>query len=96
MWALHFAAIYGFNGIVCARPGWDWTWLGMPASTLGIVASGVLALALVAGFAWKAWCQRAGGASRDFIAWFAVGLAALSAVAIVYETLTVWLVPACG
>lgn len=96
VWALHFAAIYGFNGIVCARPDWDWNWLGMQATTLGLVGAGVLALALLAAFARKAWVHGGRGGSHAFIAWFGAGLAALAAVAVVYETATVWLVPACG
>ncbi|TFZ01383.1 hypothetical protein [Ramlibacter rhizophilus] len=95
IWALHFVLIYGFTGVVCARPNADWTWAGLPATSLVIVASGVLALGLIALFALRARPRRGAAPLPRFVGWTTLGMAGLSAVAVVYETLVVWLVPGC-
>ncbi|MEJ7929241.1 hypothetical protein WG922_04570 [Ramlibacter sp. AN1015] len=96
VWALHFIAIYGFHGLVCARPEWDWQWWGMSAAMLGVLAAGVVALVAIAVFCAWAWPRKTAGEPTGFLAWTTVGLGALSALAVVYETITVWLVPVCG
>lgn len=95
IWALHFTWIYGFTGLVCARPGWDWRWVGMSATSLMLVASAAVALALMAWFSARAWPHRRDGEPVSFAAWTTLGLAGLSAVAVVYETAAVWLVAGC-
>lgn len=97
VWALHFAWIYGFNGLVCARPGWDWQWLGVGADSLVLVVSAVVAIGAIGGWSWRVWAHRRHDAlpSDAFEVWMTLGLAALSMVAVVYETAAVWLVAGC-
>jgi hypothetical protein len=95
VWAVHFVWIYGFTGLVCARPAWDWQWIGMNANSLVLVASAVAALALIAWAGLHAWPQLRDREPGAFAAWTALGLAGLSAVAVVYETAAVWLVAGC-
>ncbi|WP_313620227.1 hypothetical protein [Achromobacter sp.] len=95
IWLVHFLFIYTVNAIACARPGLTGPWLGLPASSWVIVAGGVLALG---GMAMAAWRQhervRASGA-LPFRAWLTAALCALSALAVVWETLPVFLMPSC-
>jgi hypothetical protein len=96
VWAVHFLAIYGFTGVVCARPGAGGPqWLGLGWTGWAIVAlGGVAVLALAA-------CLRARPRSgspdnRAFLRWTALALGALALLAIAWETLAVFLVPACS
>ncbi|WP_201683848.1 hypothetical protein [Ramlibacter aurantiacus] len=95
VWALHFVLIYGFAGVVCARPQADWRWWGVPATTWGVAAAGVLALALIAWSTARAWPRRNEAGDSGFVAAFTLGVALLSAVGVVWETAVVWLVPSC-
>lgn len=95
VWALHFVWIYGFNGLVCARPGWDWRWWGISASSWVLVASAVAAIALIGAWSWRVWSRRPAHSPVAFELWVTLGLAALSVVAVAYETAAVWLVAGC-
>ena len=59
IWAAHFAAVYGINGLICAR-GWDGVALyGHPVAVvlvLGATAVALLLAAAVCGFG--AWVSR--------------------------------------
>ena len=83
-WALHFAAIYGFTAIACARgsAGWvPWAIAAITALAAG-AAIAVLAVAL---------------RRRDsFEHWLAAAAAGLALVAIVWEALPALVVPACA
>ncbi len=95
VWAVHFIAIYGLNGVVCARPGRAGQWAGLAWEAWAISATGVLAVALLA--AWVASRPRSEGEhSRRFVRWTSLALAALAALAIAWETLAVFMVPACS
>ncbi len=95
IWLAHFLFIYTVNAVACARSALAGAWLGLPASSWVIVGGGVAALA---GMALAAWRQRgrvrASGAPR-FHAWLTAALCALSALAVVWETLPVFLMPSC-
>lgn len=95
VWALHLLVIYGFTGVVCARPRADWQWLGWPATSWVVGLAGAVALVLIAAFSAKAWGGRQGPGDARFIAYTAVGLGLLSALAVAWETVTIWLVPGC-
>jgi hypothetical protein len=73
IWAAHFAVIYGFTGLACAR-GWEravpWTVGGA-----SLVAAAAAAIVL-----WKGAARRA-----DFIDFLAAGLAAFALLAILWE-----------
>lgn len=94
VWAVHFIGIYTLTGIVCARPGSAGQWLGVGWESAAIVAAGVVAVAvLVACFFLQPRSEDAH--NRGFLHWMATALAALAALAIAWETLSVFLVPGC-
>jgi hypothetical protein len=84
IWALHFAAAYGFTALACAR-GWEaavpWVVGGATLAAVGAIA--LLTLAL--------WPRRA-----HFIEWMAIAVAALALVAILLEAVPVMMVPPCA
>lgn len=84
VWALHFATVYGFTALACAR-GWE---RAVPVVVAGAsaAAAAVLVAIIVAG-----WRQGA-----RFEPWLSATLAAFALVAVAYETLPVLLLPACG
>lgn len=94
VWAVHFVAIYGLTGVVCARAGSAGRWLGWPWEAWAIVAAGLVATAALAA------CVRSRPRSeladnRRFLRWTSLALCALALLAIVWETLAVLLVPGC-
>ena len=84
IWALHFAAIYGLTALACAR---GWNAALVPALWIATAVAVVASLAVIA----------AGWRRRDvFEYWLAGTLAGFGLVAIVYEAVTILMVPACG
>lgn len=83
VWALHFAAIYGFTALACARQ--------LPAPVPWAVALATLAAAAGCLLILRQELARPG-----FEAWLAAGLAALALLAIVWEALPVLMVPPCA
>jgi hypothetical protein len=83
VWAAHFAVIYGFTALACARGFVS----AVPWVTGGatLVALGIAALVMV-----SAWRER-----ERFTPWMAASIAALAMLAIVYESLALLMVPAC-
>ena len=83
VWALHFTALYGVTAVACAR--------GVSALIPGaIVIATVVAMA-----AMLAIVKLAHRARDHFIRWISRSLAGLGVLAIVFEAVTVLLVPAC-
>ncbi|CAB3684708.1 hypothetical protein [Achromobacter piechaudii] len=103
IWMAHFLAIYIVNALACARPG---SLLAqhagpLPVSSWLIVAASVAALAALTATAALAQRQRAHGyndapASARFRAWLTGALCLLSGLAVVWQTVPVFLVTACG
>ena len=83
-WALHFAAIYGFTGIACAR------------GLAGAVPWAVAGFTLVAALAAAAVLRVALRQRDSFEHWLAAALAGAALVAILWEALPALLVPACA
>ena len=83
-WALHFAAIYGFAGVACAR--------GLASA----VPWAILACTLVAAMGAAAVMVVALRQRDSFEHWFAAGVAGAALVAILWEALPALLVPACA
>lgn len=83
VWALHFTAIYGITGLACAR-GWDR--LVVPS----VAVTTVLALIAMAPILALGIRRRA-----QFEYWMTASIAALALVGIVWEAITVLLVPIC-
>lgn len=96
IWALHFLAVYGFTGVVCARPGVRDTWLGISVFTWGIGVASLLAIAAVIVLHVRDWRAILITRQFDFLRLTASGLGLLSIVAMVWETLPVLMLPLCN
>lgn len=83
IWALHFAAIYAFTGVACARHVPGPVPLAIALATL--VGAGACALIVIAELR-----QRQG-----FESWMTGGLAAVALLAIVWEAVPVLVVTPC-
>jgi hypothetical protein len=83
LWALHFALVYGFTGLACARG-----WLGGIPWFVGIAT-------LAAGAAAAFVILRGLPRRAEFVDGIALGLAAFALVAILWEGLSIAMVPAC-
>jgi hypothetical protein len=82
VWALHFALVYGFTGLACAR--------GLGAAVPWVVAAvTALAAALAVLLVLK-------NLHAEFIQWMTAAVAAAALVAILWEGLAGLLVPTCG
>lgn len=95
IWAAHFLFIYSVHGVACARPMLYGAWLGAPVSAWIIVAASVLALAAMGLIFLRLRTRLRRSGDRGFPSWMAAALSLLSALAIVWETIPVLLVPAC-
>ncbi|HYC48635.1 MAG TPA: hypothetical protein VED01_24430 [Burkholderiales bacterium] len=92
VWALHFAAIYGYTGLACARRFLDdgQAWVAAIPWVIGI-SSLIAAAALMPFIARLPRTHRADG---GFIESSSAGLAALALVAVIFEGVTfLWLPP---
>lgn len=94
VWMLHFFAIYGLAGIVCARPALQAGGAGGPVLTWGVLGLGLLAAAAI--FAALFLARRREAAAAPFVRQVATGLGALALVAIAWETTAALLVPGCS
>lgn len=95
VWSLHFVAIYGLTGIVCARPGSAGSWQGWPWEAWAIAALGVLAAAGLGACLAAARPRAGSGDTRRFVRWTSLALAGFALLAIAWETLALLLVPSC-
>ncbi len=84
VWALHFAAIYGFTGLACARQ-----WETQVPWVVGAVTVIGAAAAIATGL--KGWRER-----TAFTGWMTASTAAIALIAILWEGLSVLGVPPCG
>lgn len=81
LWLAHFAALYGFNAIACAR-GFS------GAVPWGV---GVATLILAAGAALVTFRHR-----KDFVDWLTAALGAVALLAILWQALPVLMVSPCA
>lgn len=94
-WAAHFVLVYAANGVFCARPAWHGLWADAGLSAWVLSVAAVLAIAVIALVYWR---QRARWPRTDDAGFFprvAGALSLLAILAIVWQTLPVWWVPAC-
>ena len=96
IWAAHFLFIYSVNGIACARPALMHAWAGIPISSWIILGASLLALAAMAAIYVRGRTQTPATNDPGFLPWVAGMLALLSAVAVIWETMPVLLLPACS
>jgi hypothetical protein len=92
IWAVHFMAIYGFTTLACARDFATTQWLGIGIVAWAIGAATIIALAAAVAVAVSATRT---APVIGFTDWITAGVAALAALAIVWEALPVIMVPAC-
>lgn len=90
IWTAHFAFIYGFAGLVCARPSWGWVEGGF-----GVLGTTILAATAVASFATAAVIAVARRSPDRFTRRLATAVALLALVAILWQGTTVLLTPGC-
>lgn len=97
IWAVHFLAIYGAAGVICARPAAArLQWLGLHAADWSTLVASVAAIAVISGIVVRTHRQQAHAGHAGFTPWMAAGLGLLSIIAIVWETLPILLIPSCG
>ncbi|MFD4838056.1 hypothetical protein ACFWP0_11150 [Achromobacter sp. NPDC058515] len=97
IWLAHYLFIYTVNALACARSALASQWMGLPASSWIILAGGALALAGMAGATWRQRLRQRPPASSTatFYAWLTTALCLLSALAVIWETLPLFLMPPC-
>lgn len=103
VWAAHFLVVYGAQATACARGMAGATLFGQPfvqAMVLGITAISLVAVAII-GF--RAWHRlRSGLAGQEgedepqFTVWMAAAISLLSALAIIWEAVPVFILGPCG
>lgn len=96
IWAIHFAFIYGFNGIMCARPFLKQEWAGLSLAGWAIVLSSAAALLAIGWFSVRGLRSDMDIHSKEFARWMTIGLSLLSAFAVILEAIPVFLVPECA
>jgi len=82
VWALHFALVYGYTALACARV--------FGASVPSVVGGATAAAALIALGLILA------NLGHEFTRWMSAALAAAALLAILWEGLSVFMVPACA
>ena len=83
VWALHFAALYGYTALACAR--------GFPGTVRWFTAFATLAaLAAMLFIIARNLPRRA-----EFESWMALMIAALALIGVVYETVSLYMVRPC-
>jgi hypothetical protein len=99
VWALRFLAVYSFAGLACAG-GWTDTGDALNPITIFVVASAGIGVGLCAAVALHALARVrtalvAETNDRGFVHMLAALVAGIAALAIVWETLPVFVVPVC-
>lgn len=100
IWAAHFALIYAFTALACARRFWELSWLGVAVvpwlvGFATVAAVGAL-LAIGARSLRQAHSKTGVANASQFCRWMTVAIAWLAVLAIVWQVLPVLLVPTCA
>lgn len=96
IWAGHFLFVYGFTGIVCARPPSQVEWMGVSITAWTVSIATLLSIAAIGAIQVKIRNRALAAGDPSFVPVMACMLALLSVVAIVWETLPAFLVPPCS
>jgi hypothetical protein len=101
-WAAHFMLVYGYAGLICARPDWAHVeLLGISLLTIGILLADFVALGLLAGIAAisrsPALAPEEGGSieRERLVRFVTLGGVIVAALAILWETLSLVTQPPC-
>lgn len=97
VWAAHFGFVYGYVALICARGLEDRTAFGVDIALLGVALGTIAALALAGAIALVG---RRGlgddGPAARFVSVTAVATSLLGAVAIAWNAMPAFIVPACA
>lgn len=96
IWAAHFLAIYGFTAIACARGFAGADWLGIGIVPVTITAATLVASSVALAMIWTGIRTLRADTGSHFVGWMTTGCAALALLAILWETLPAFMIPACG
>lgn len=96
IWAGHFLFVYSFTGIVCSRPAVHTEWIGMSMAVWVIGFAALLSIAAIGAIYLKMKKSVPAAGDPRFVPVMTCMLALLSVVAIVWETLPVFLMPTCA
>lgn len=97
VWAAHFMLVYGFVAILCTRAWNEPAAFGLSLAHLGVLAATAVALVgtAILGLIGRRRLTRH-GESPSFVGLTAIATALLSALAIVWTALPVYLLPLCS
>jgi len=84
VWAAHFAALYGFTALACAR--------GFATAVPWVAGGATLAALLALAFLVLRNVPR----GDEFTRWMTMAVAGFAAVGVVYETVPLFIVPICA
>ena len=96
VWTVHFAVIYGYTGLACARRYTDAGAAWIAAVPWVIAIAGVLALAAMALVIVPVVRSLRSHESAQFADWMGAGLAGLAAIGVVFESVPVVMLPVCA
>jgi hypothetical protein len=102
IWAVHFLIVYPFNALACVYGLAAAEIVGIGIVPIIIVIVTVLSLALIGAALFAATAGRATeqpqieAPNQRFLRFLTVGIGLLSAVAVIWETLPVFMIPPCG
>ncbi|HZW11971.1 MAG TPA: hypothetical protein VFF81_02105 [Noviherbaspirillum sp.] len=95
VWALHFLAVYGAIGIICARRMHGLTLLGLDIASWVVAATTVASVAAVFLLSLRGAAGQPPQDNASFTRWTGAALGVLSIIAIAWEAMAILLVPAC-
>jgi hypothetical protein len=99
VWAAHFAAIYIYVALLCARGMAQTVWLGLPLPQAGVALLTLTALAALIGIFKAAfsgrWYREAMAAHQPFISWLAVASAGFGLLGVLWCAFPALWVSAC-
>ena len=93
VWAAHFATIYGYTGLACARRFHDTgaLWLAGVPWVIGMATICAVAIML-----WLIAPLVRRGGTADFVVWMSGAIAGLALIGIVYQAVPVLMLPVCA
>jgi hypothetical protein len=93
LWLVHFLLAYGLTGLICARPSTENRALNESVLAWVLGAAAIIAIGMIAAIHWRTVRQ---ARSPRFVLHISAMLGLLASLAIVWETLPVFMLPACG
>lgn len=96
IWAAHFLFVYGFTGIVCARPAFHIEWMGVSITAWMVSIATLLSIAAIGAVQVRMRKRVPSAGDQRFVPVMTCMLALLAVVAIVWETLPAFIVPPCA